>query len=296
MPLDIFTITVYCWVVQYYAEITTQHPIRGRGFDPQLTDAEVITMEIVGEYLGLATDQDLFEYFYRHWRHFFPKLQDRTVFVRQAANLWIIKGWIWRRITEVSGEAGDPIQITDTLPLPVGVLTRGPRDKCFTGQADYGYCAAKDQHYYGFKEGLRISRRGMIVHCPRLAARPHDVEHIEELLEGFSGLALGDKGFISKDKKRELQHQGVNLPTPLRKNMRDDRSPAFRYWLNRRRRLVETVNSQLVGRFHIQMIRVRDLWHLQSRLIRKVLSHTVAVYLNLKLGRDPLDLDSLVIA
>ncbi|MDT5121189.1 MAG: hypothetical protein QOC96_671, partial [Acidobacteriota bacterium] len=34
----------------------------------------------------------------------------------------------------------------------------------------------------------------------------------------------------------------------------------------------------------------------QHRLIRKVLSHTVMVFLNLQLGRDPLDLDGLVSA
>lgn len=295
MPLDIFIITVYCLVVDLYKEITSQHPIRSRGFDPQLTDAEVITIEIVGEYLRLETDQDLFEYFHRHWRHFFPQLKDRTVFVRQAANLWIIKGLIWRRITEISGQAFDRIQITDTLPLPVCGLTRGPRDQCFAELADYGYCAAKDLYYYGFKGGLRISQHGMIIHCPLLAARPHDLEHIDTLLEGFSGLALGDKGFISKDKKVDLQQmQGINLQTPVRRNMPESRSPGFLRWMNRMRRLVETVGSQLTGRYTIQTIRVRDLWHFQSRLIRKVLSHTIAVFLNLKLGRDPLDLDSLL--
>jgi hypothetical protein len=39
---------------------------------------------------------------------------------------------------------------------------------------------------------------------------------------------------------------------------------------------------------------VRDLWHLQSRLIRKVLAHTVGVWLNLQLGRQPLDLDGIL--
>jgi len=41
---------------------------------------------------------------------------------------------------------------------------------------------------------------------------------------------------------------------------------------------------------------VRDLWHFQHRLIRKVLAHTVGVFLNLQLGRKPLDLDGLVAA
>ncbi len=41
-------------------------------------------------------------------------------------------------------------------------------------------------------------------------------------------------------------------------------------------------------------MRVRDLWHYQLRLIRKVLAHTVGVFLNLQSGQPPLDLDDLV--
>ena len=63
------------------------------------------------------------------------------------------------------------------------------------------------------------------------------------------------------------------------------------YW----RKRIETVSSQLTEYFALARIWVRDLWHLQHRIIRKVLSHTVAVFLNLQLGRSPLDLDDLVI-
>lgn len=48
------------------------------------------------------------------------------------------------------------------------------------------------------------------------------------------------------------------------------------------------------ARFIPPRIRVRDLWHYQQRLIRKILAHTVVVFLNLEAGRPPLDLDDLV--
>ena len=61
------------------------------------------------------------------------------------------------------------------------------------------------------------------------------------------------------------------------------------------RKVVETVGSHLTERLSINKIRVHDLWHFQSRLMRKILTHTVTVYLNLQLKRKPLDLDGLVI-
>ncbi|HEV8717692.1 MAG TPA: hypothetical protein VGX03_33320 [Candidatus Binatia bacterium] len=56
----------------------------------------------------------------------------------------------------------------------------------------------------------------------------------------------------------------------------------------------ETVGSHLTARFAVARLRVHDLWHFQHRLIRKVLAHTVGVFVNLHLGRPPLDLDGLV--
>jgi hypothetical protein len=60
------------------------------------------------------------------------------------------------------------------------------------------------------------------------------------------------------------------------------------------RKIVETVGAQLTEHLAGARIRVRDLWHCQYRLIRKVLAHTVGVFLNLQLGRQPLDLDGIL--
>src|SRR5215211_4575427 len=144
MDRDDFIITVYCLVCEQYQAIQTSYSLRRGGFAPALTDAEVITLEICGEYFKLNTDQDIFDYFRAHYRAWFPALTERSLFVRQAANLWQVK-------------AADPVQVIDTLPLPVCGLTRAPRERCFKMQADYGYCAAKDMHYYGFKLGLRVA-------------------------------------------------------------------------------------------------------------------------------------------
>jgi hypothetical protein len=51
---------------------------------------------------------------------------------------------------------------------------------------------------------------------------------------------------------------------------------------------METVASQLTDRYHLKRVWSRDLWHLCHRVIRKVLSHTVAVCLNLAAGLEPL--------
>src|SRR3712207_6989308 len=51
---------------------------------PTLSDSEVLTIEVVGEFLGLDEDTQLFAYFRRHYAHFFPDLRrvHRTTFAR----------------------------------------------------------------------------------------------------------------------------------------------------------------------------------------------------------------------
>ncbi len=51
----------------YSQQIQTESPPRTRGFAPSLTDAEVMTMEIVGEFPGIDTDKEIWEDFQPHW-------------------------------------------------------------------------------------------------------------------------------------------------------------------------------------------------------------------------------------
>lgn len=295
MDRTYFIIFVYCLVCEHYQAIVKQQPLRRRGFAPALSDEEVITIEICGEYFGLSRDEEIYDYFRAHYHHFFPQLRERTLFVRQATNLWRIKAMLQRRLTVVSGQAADPVQVIDTLPLPVCTYTRSQRDRCFKPAADYGYCAAKDLHYYGFKLGLRISRAGMIIHCPLLPARPHDSQLLDDLIAGFEGVVPADKGFIDAFRQEELaRKRHIELVTPARKNMKTKPPVTLRLTCRRWRKVVETVGSHLTERYNIARTRAHDLWHYQHRLIRKVLSHTVCVFVNLQLGRSPLDLDDLV--
>ena len=97
MNRDELIIACFCLIDDVLPTVEQGKRLRGRGFEPRLSDSEVITMEVVGRYLGFNQDKALFEYFQFHWSHFFPALLEVnwTTFVRQAANLWAIKERLW---------------------------------------------------------------------------------------------------------------------------------------------------------------------------------------------------------
>ncbi len=48
--IEYFIIAVFCKIDELLKEITTTQRVRGKGFAPDLSDSEVMTMEIVAEY------------------------------------------------------------------------------------------------------------------------------------------------------------------------------------------------------------------------------------------------------
>jgi hypothetical protein len=294
MPLDEFIISVFCCVEDLLKKICHGLKIRQRGFSPKLSDAELMTIEIVGEFLGFKTDKKIWEYFKRHFNDWFPQLPCRTTFVRQAANLWKIKQSLQKQLSQDLGSYGDDLYIIDGFPIPVCHFARARRGHLFKGEAGFGRCVSKRQVYFGFKGHLLVTSEGMIASFLLTPANVEEHGMAEELLQGFKGLVIGDKGFISQSLKKTLQAKGIHLQTPLKKNMKDERDPKFLRKIKGIRRLVETVIGQLNDRFHISRIWARDTWHLVARLSRKLLAHTLGIFLNKKLDRSPIRFDGLL--
>lgn len=295
MPLENFIIWVFCWIDDSLRGITLKLVLRQRGFLPSLTDSEVVTMEIVGEFLGIDTDKGIWRYFHQHWHDWFPCLGSRANFAKQAANLWAIKQKILAQLSNDLGSITDPIHIIDGFPIPVCSFRRANRSQIFRGEATYGYCAAKGETYYGFHGHLLIDFKGAFAGFALTPANANEREALWELVDPIKGLLLGDKGYIDQILRKDLDKQDIFLETPLRSNMKDPRDPGFVCNLMSIRRLIETVIGQLTTRFNIEKIWARDLWHLTNRLTRKILSHALCVFMNIQLKNEPLQLDELVL-
>jgi len=287
MPEEDLIIMVFCLVDDTMKALNLPS-LRQRGFPPRLSDSEVITMELVGEFLGQHQDKDIWRYFSRHWRPLFPKLPCRTTFTRQAAHLWAIKQRLQSVLARRLGAYDDDIHIADGFPLPVCVFRRAPSSPLFKGSAEYGYCASKGQTYFGFQGLISISFNGIISGVTLTPANVDERDALWDVVEHLKGLLLGDKGFIRPILKQDLANIGIELQTALRSNMKDSRPKSFVKRLMRKRRLVETVIGQLAEQFEIEKTKARDLWHLTNRITRKILSHTVGIFINKMLGNPPL--------
>ncbi|WP_067584655.1 hypothetical protein [Endozoicomonas ascidiicola] len=90
MPVIDFITSVFSLIDDLYKELYPT-PIRTSGPPPKLSDSEVITMEIVGEWAGKHNNSDIWNYYGQHWRYLFPDMSSRSKFANQSANLWQVK-------------------------------------------------------------------------------------------------------------------------------------------------------------------------------------------------------------
>jgi DDE family transposase len=293
MTLDDYMLTVFCLVDDQLKVLQLTH-LRQRGFAPMLSDSEVLTIEAVGEFLGFDQDAQLFWYFRRHHAAAFPGLRrvHRTTFLRQAANLWAVKQRLQQHL---AGRltVGDSLWHIDSMPVHACQFARAPYCRRFAGQAAFGKDHVIRQTFYGFRLHLRISRDGIIQAATLAPANAPETEVAWELQPPVGSVGIGDRGYWSPALMEALAHAGIRLLAPFKSKQRDpqpERSRVLRglHWL------IETVNGQLAGRFHVKRTWARDLWHLCSRVLRKILSHTVAAWINVNQGHRPLNFAALV--
>jgi len=304
MVMDDLLLHIFCLFDQTIKDLHLgSTDLRRRGPQPTVSDAEVLTMEVVGEMLGLDRDTALFQHFRTYHLREFPALAriDRTTFVRQAANLWHLKERLHRHLAGAlldqrawkmpPGTPLTPLWVIDSFPLPACRFARRPSCQRFKGLAACGFDHTANAVYYGFRVHLRCADCGVIGQVEVAPANIHDSDLVEELLPA-NGVGLGDRNYWDPSQTRDLAAQGKTLIAPFRRKSTDP-WPKRSAVISKLRQVIEPVIGQLAVRFNAKCTWARDRWHLCSRLYRKILAHTTALILNDRLGNPLLQLELL---
>lgn len=274
MESQIYLISLYLAVEKKFKEVIGDRPLRSRGFEPALSDVELITIELFGEYQGYGNDKSIWRYIQNHWLDWFPKLGSYKNFTKHCANLCWVKELILQSLTKPKpGET----YIVDGLPMPICKFARAKRCKLFQSVASFGYCAAQKQTYYGFEGHLIVTTAGEIRAFSLSPAKGGEREAALDMVEDLYGDMLADKGYIGDDFTQQMAMQGITMHTPLRDNMKDERPREFVKLIMDKRRYIETIIGKLVEQFSLVQNKARDMWRLSNKIYRKLLSYTFAL-------------------
>jgi len=244
---DTFIVTAYSIIADTMAGVGHQSHCLAR-----VSDAEILTVAVVAA-----------KYFHNH--------QERALCVmirlgylcplsvsRYNRRLHALASWLEAMLV-LLGElfAKGEVFIIDSLPLPVCKRVRARRCKKVRGKAFCGYCAAKQEKFFGRRLHLVCTSAGIPVSFALLEASHHDLTPLHELCYVLpEGSCLyGDKGYNSADDETTLLAEtGVKLVPTRRKDMKEQNSLSESFELRRYRKGIETLNSQLesMGALHLR--------------------------------------------
>ena len=89
MSLEDLFIVVYCVIDEYYMLLFGSQAYfrRSPNNTPQFTDAELITIALVGELTGYNSERAWWRFVSKNYRYLFPRLCDRTRYGRRLRKL-----------------------------------------------------------------------------------------------------------------------------------------------------------------------------------------------------------------
>jgi hypothetical protein len=292
-----FCLVVYMLVDDLYRSLPAR--VKPRSSSDVCSDSELLTMALVGECLGWDEESVAISRWHEH-RDLFPHIPHRTRFNRRRRALTDALLLIRQRLLGALDYALDRQCVIDSLPVPVigfhlvpGATSAGAWR---AAGADYGKVVTKKQTIFGYKLHLLVTLNGVIRDFVLAPASANNHLVAPELLAAVADvLVLGDKGYIDAALVQALRAaQGVTLATPLRRNQRAQRDPAFVRLLNGFRQIIETVNDQLEGQFRIGKNHAHTFAGLCARLASKLTAHTICLYINRLMGKaDALQIKAL---
>jgi len=156
--------------------------------------------------------------------------------------------WLLDLLTEAFAFGATAFTL-DSMPVPVCKRVRATRCTKVRGSEYYGYCAAKEEKFFGWRLHLVCTASGVPVGFDLLPASLHDLNPVYDMAQCLpTGATLyGDKGYNSSDDEAWLDGEwGVRL-IPIRKKNMTANDETERAALRHQRAVIEGVNSQLVA-------------------------------------------------
>jgi hypothetical protein len=271
-------------------------------YEPVFTDSEVITLALVKELKGYESQNSWWNYVSKNYRDLFPKLCDRTRYVRRLANLERAVAKIREQLVFLLNADLSQLRVVDSFPLSVCHLARVRNSSLpFDYHATFGYCAAKKEHFYGFKVHLVTDPRGIIVGFIVTSGHVHDTKGLvylladslneEEIMRQIIEI-FGDKGYVGEEYEQLLEAEfGVKM-WAMRKN--EATSSIYNEIIGKGRKIIETTISVLTGVLKGGNTLTRSVKGLRLSLLTKITAFNLGNYLNALMGEPVLQISSIV--
>ena len=242
---------------------------RKRGPAPRLSLSEVMTILI---HFHQSHYRDFKAYYKQHvsqhMRSEFPGLVSYTRIVElMPSALPALYFYLYGRFGQTTGVA-----FIDSTPLPVCHNKRIGRHRLFADVAARGKSSMG--WFYGFKLHLIVNDQGELLAFQLTPGNVDDRKPVPQMSNNLWGKLVGDRGYLSQPLFEQLFERGLQLITPLRKNMKNRLVVIDDKLLTRKRAVIETIIDQLKNISQILHTRHRSTINFAVNLIAGLIAYT----------------------
>lgn len=245
IDLESLLTTIYVLVDDWY-QAKGQALLTGKpGTKATFSDSEMLTLMLAQDFIPYPGETQYVAFLRANLGELFPHLIDQSQFNRRARGLLPLLERL-RREWVVSLTGGEVKQVLlDTKPIPVMGNKRSKRHSDFAGSAAYGYCAARNLNYFGYKLVMLTDLAGLPLVYDLVPANVDERQAAESVLWRVRDCdVFGDKGFLGQAWQADMRQQTANrVWTPKRANQANQNPSEFDRLLNRIRERIE-------GTFH----------------------------------------------
>ncbi len=275
------------------------------GRKPVHTDKLIVKLVVIQNLMGFTSERSFLRFVPELKSKDFEQLPDQSQYNRRAKGLKPITEKLISKMQDCLHITKSKIRILDTTSVPVIKLSRATNRKILTDkkQIAIGYCATQQTHYCGLKLNLVVNHKGIPCNYYLKPANRADVKCLEEILieneksgrrELSDIVLIADKGYISDFNKHWVKNcWQITLITGYRCNQKKQNTKKEKQLL-KKRKIIETVNSQLKDQMNLEKLRAKTYKGIESRIHNIIFTYIFGVYFNKKHRRNLLNLKSIL--
>ena len=246
---------------------------------PKMSDCEVIALSLLGETIGIDSENYLFGKIKSDHFQDFPNLIDRSRFNRRRKRLGDLIARLNCQMSSLLNE-GEDLYLVDSIPIPICKNARIKWSKIckddFETAPDRGFSAVNKSYFYGFKLHLATSVRGVYSSMNITKASVHDIHFLQDIKHsGINNCILvADKAYASRPIQTDLfTTRQIILKAPSKSHQNDKEHVPF--ILLKARKRIETLFSQLCDQLMLKRNYAKTTTGLSVRLLCKITAVTL---------------------
>ncbi len=214
------------------------------------TDAEIITTALVSALVFKGNQSVSIHYMQSH--NMIPLLPKKSGFTKRLHRLTELLWMLFQQLGHLIKQLNVTHRyILDSFPLSVCHNIRIPDAKLLKGEAFRGFCASKQQYFYGVKVQVIVTEQGLPVEVCFVPGAEHDSRALNQLLWDFEEGAqiYDDSGYTSYVFEDIAGAAGIEVLTARKSNATRKDEPYVACLKNHYRKRIETTFAGITDLF-----------------------------------------------